>query len=151
MPDWNTEVLPVLEAVHVAIQRDSAGGTAMVFASDGDTINDVLGREANDKRTAAVLLELRSAGFITCEATMGGGVHLSQLTEKGSQYVAGWPTAPGADVQDRLIAALDRYIPDASSAAERSRLEKLRDGVAGVGRDVLTDVLAKIATSHIGD
>src|SRR4051794_15085698 len=110
MPDWNTEVLPVLEAVNQAVDRDSK--TIGFFVTDDETMNGVLDRDPHDPRTAAILMELAKTGFILAKATMGGHVEMIELTEKGNQHVAGWPVDPGDDAQERLVAALDRLIAD---------------------------------------
>jgi len=69
-----------------------------------------------------------------------------QLSEKGYQAVAGWPSRPGDDVFVRLLDVLQERIDGAPTETERTRLEKFRDGAVGVGKDVLTDVLSKAAT-----
>ena len=70
-----------------------------------------------------------------------------RLEEKGYQVAAGWPSASGDVAFERLLALLDERIPAATSEEERSKLERFRDGVVGVGRDVLTGVLTTSANA----
>jgi hypothetical protein len=44
---------------------------------------------------------------------------------------------------------IQERIDNADTEEERNRLERFRDGAVGVGRDVFTEVLAKVATSQI--
>jgi DNA-binding PadR family transcriptional regulator len=145
MLDWRNDVRPVLVAVYEALAAE--GG--MIPTTDLGGVSAALGRETEDERTYRVLVELKEKGYISGTQTGGGGFVLIQLQEKGLQEVAGWPTRPGEDTYAQLLAALSERIEQSDSPEERTKLERFRDALAGVGRDVLTDVLAKVATSGL--
>jgi hypothetical protein len=63
--------------------------------------------------------------------------------------VAGWPTEAGPDLLARLLVLVDERIAAAESDDERSKWQRFRDGVVGVGRDVAADVLAALATGAV--
>jgi len=67
---------------------------------------------------------------------------------RGWQVVAAWPGAASDDVVLRLLDVLNAEIERTDDPDRKSKLEKLRDGVAGIGRDVLTDVLSKVLTGQ---
>ncbi|MGH2946524.1 MAG: hypothetical protein ACRDPC_09760 [Solirubrobacteraceae bacterium] len=144
--DWNEDIRPVLLATYAAVAKGDPYGVEQA------AVNADLEREPDDARTDRALFELGKAGYI--EATIGPtsgmfGPNLCRLTETGLQYTAGWPTATGPDAADRLIWALEQSINEAPSDAERSKREKALTGVMGIGRDVLTDVLSKLATGAL--
>jgi hypothetical protein len=58
-----------------------------------------------------------------------------------------WPS-PGT-AADRLLAALDDAIRRAATPDERTRLEKMREGAAGVGRDLLVGVTTAMLTGQL--
>lgn len=62
-----------------------------------------------------------------------------RLLEKGRRTVGQWPPE---DQYDAFVAVLDQQIASAPTEEERSRLERMRDVALGMGRDVLTSVLA---------
>jgi hypothetical protein len=68
-----------------------------------------------------------------------------QPTEKALQVVAGWPG--GADA---LLAELAARLDDAATEDGRGKLQRALDGLSGLGREVLSDVIANVATGRIG-
>jgi len=136
--DWSTRVLPVLNALARAYSRAPSpigiGTEAIVeeLDADGDT-NSV----------ALVLGELVRTGYL--EETLGAdqlpGPASSRLTEKGLQVTAGWPSASGDVAFDRLLTVIEERIEASTTDEERSKWERFRDEVAGVGRDVIVGVL----------
>jgi hypothetical protein len=150
MPDWISEVLLLLQAVHRSIQRDSESGASRFFSTQTATVNDELGRSDDDPRTGAILLELRNTGYISAEFSMGSPPRapLIRLTERGSQYVAGWPSRLDDHLYPALIASLEERIAHADPD-ERTSLEKLREGVKAVGQAVVTGVLIDMARRGI--
>jgi hypothetical protein len=144
--DWNEDIRPVLIATYGAVAKGDPYGV------EQRAINAELGREPDDRRTDRALFELEKGGYVEASITATGGDYgpgLSRLTEKGLQYTAGWPTSTGSDAADRLIWALEQSVKEAPSEDERSKRERARDGVLGIGRDVLTDVLSKLATGSL--
>jgi hypothetical protein len=80
--DWETEVLPVLQAVYTA--RGSADADLGVSET---TINEVLDRQSDDSRTERVLTMLIRGDYLeTTIQTMGS--RYCQITEKGLQITA---------------------------------------------------------------
>jgi len=96
---------------------------------------------------------LAEAGYLMTENSIDQAsgeimVEVQQLTEKSLQQVAGWPITGTRDLSAELIAAIDARIADAAPE-ERGRLERLREAVAEVGKDVLAEVIAKVATHGV--
>jgi hypothetical protein len=137
--DWNAEIRPVLDAVKEAIDRNGYG------YAEGDEINAVLGRAADDQSTDLALSKLRDAGFIDGYREAEGWSNCT-LAEKGLQTVAGWPTRPGDDTYELLLAVLAQRIESASTEEEKSKWLKLRDGFVSAGRDFAIDLLSNVAT-----
>ena len=137
--DWQADIRPVLEALKEAIDRNRHG-----FA-EGDEINVVLNREANDRAADLALSKLRGEGYIDGYRGAEGWSDCT-LIDKGLQTVAGWPSRPGDDTYELLLAALAQRIEAAPNDEERSKWTKLRDGVGGVGREFVIEVLSNLAT-----
>jgi DNA-binding PadR family transcriptional regulator len=144
--DWKQDVYPVLVALYTAMAK---GGSPK--GADQGSINSELGRDPGDATTDRVLYELERAGYIEASVRIQQslGPSVARLTEKGLQHVAGWPGIERTDLADRLLWALEQRIEEADNDEERGKLRKLRDEAMGVGRDVLTDVLSKIATGQV--
>lgn len=102
--------------------------------------------------TDRVLYELEKAGYV--EATVAndsswGGV-ICKLTPLGLQLVAGWPSTTGDAAVAKLFALVDRRIVEAETAEERSRWQRVRDGLLSFGRDALVEVLGAAAGTAAG-
>ena len=72
------------------------------------------------------------------------GSRFCQITEKGLQITAGWPTGAADAAYTRLLTLIDEHVEEAATDEERSKWERLRDGVLGVGRDVGVRVLSAL-------
>ena len=73
-----------------------------------------------------------------------GGPSSVLLAEKALQRVAGWPSSDGAALYAAILAEVDRRLaPTEVTEDERSKLERLRDFITGVGHDVLVSVLTR--------
>ena len=87
------------------------------------------------------------------EETLGTDQHVGpawcRLDEKGLQVIAGWPASSGEAAFERLITLIDERIDTASTEEERSKWQRLRDGIAGVGRDVIVGVLTTTVNSAV--
>lgn len=147
--DWNTRVLPVLEAVNRAYASGAyEGGLGVRY----EAIVRELGLEEDGEgrfRMGHVLDELVRTGYL--EATLTSDIHhgpeFCKLTERGLSMMAGWPSSPGEVAFERLLTILDERIADAATPEERTKWEAFRDGVLGVGRDVVTGVLTTAANA----
>jgi hypothetical protein len=146
--DWSSRVLPILNAVARAYSRAPSS-----LGVRTESIVEELGPDADSHMVALTLEELDRAGYL--EETLGSdqlpGPAASRLTEKGLQVTAGWPAASGEVALDRLLAMIDQRIDAATSDEERSRWERLRDGVLGVGRDVFVGVLTATISAAAKD
>lgn len=144
--EWQDRVLPVLEAInHIYGQADPALGLRL------ELLADEIGVAVKDEELGRVVYELCQTGYL--KATMEADQMLAplffRLEEKALKVVAGWPTEAGADLFARLLVILDDRIASARSPEERSKWERFRDGVVGVGRDVASDVLSALATGAV--
>jgi hypothetical protein len=133
----------VLRAVHDATTKHP-------FPAHGierTAIAEELGRAEDDPRTSFALVRLVDAGYLqaTLETDQHHGPWAVELTERGLQVTAGWPTGPGDALLASLLAEVERRIATTESAEERSSLERFRDFAVGVGRDVLVSVLSAYA------
>jgi hypothetical protein len=138
--DWAKDVLPVLEGVYEVWTDDPQPEGGVSF----DQVNAVLGREADDYSTQLVFMQLVDAGYLK-PGPFGprngpgpGGPSSVLLAEKALQRVASWPSTDGAALYAAMLAEVDRRLASAEvTEDERSKLERLRDFMTGVGRDVL--------------
>ena len=116
-----------------------------------ETLAKELGITAEDDQLGIVVSELCRTGYL--EATMKADQMVAplffRLSEKGLKVVAGWPAEAGTDLLARLLVLVDERIASAESAEERSKWERLRNAVVGVGRDVASEVLAALAAGAI--
>lgn len=126
---WETEILPVLEAVHAVIARDPFP----VNGAQHTEIDAELGREEWDSNTGLALNRLAAAGYVTklMEVDNHVGPLAVDLTEKGLQLTAGWPTGAADAFYQSMIAKLDERIAAATDDHERSALERFRDFAVG--------------------
>jgi len=142
--DWEADVRPVLVAVKDVLDATDD----LIRGADLESVHTALGdRAVSEGVTHAALEELRRTDYI--EGRVGFGnppvMFFIKLTEKGRQEVAGWPVAPGADFGAKLLDELERRIADAGNEEERTRLQRLRDAVADVGKSVITSILTDMA------
>lgn len=134
--DWN-QVEPVLLAVYRRLSDEREVEPEQVCAD--------LGRAEDDEATTRALIELRQYGYI--DGIVSGYLEPPRnMRPTGLQHCAGWPT-PGSEsvFVAQFLTAIDARANDASvPAEERSRLKKLFDAAGAVGKDVLTEVTAKV-------
>lgn len=138
---WTTRELPVLLAV---LELEEAGEAVVT----GAKLAEMAGiGEAEAKRAFDALAEdgFLSHGQMVHAGRSGWAVMVPRLRGKGRRAVDQWP----ANGFDALVAIIGQRIQDEAEPAERSKLERLRDAILGVGRDVATDVLGA-AIKHAG-
>jgi hypothetical protein len=75
-----------------------------------------------------------------------GGDYLERTAFEG---MTGWPSGAPDAAYARLLALIDEHVEGAASDEERSRWQRLRDAVVGVGRDVAVDVLSAAAQTGL--
>jgi hypothetical protein len=146
MLDWTTEVRPVLDATFRLIDDPDVLEVTSLQVADA--------LERPHEGVVQTMAYLAEADYLSTEASIDQAsgevvMEVNGLTEKSLQLVANWPI-PGIsnDAHAALLKVIDERMVDAVPE-ERSRLEKLRDGVAGVGRDVTVQVLAELARRQI--
>jgi hypothetical protein len=76
-----------------------------------------------------------------------GALSLPRLNERGLRVAGVWPSD---DAYLDLIRRLEDRIATTSDADARTRLEKVRDGLVGAGRDVLVGVLTSYVQGQAG-
>jgi hypothetical protein len=110
------------------------------------TLANEFGVAVDDPQLGRVVYELAQTGYLeaTIETDQMLAPRFFRLTERGLQVAAGWPTEAGIDLLVRLLALIDARIESAGSEEERSKWQRLRDGVVGVGRDVAAAVLSAL-------
>lgn len=139
---WTSADLPTLQAVAELAQSHkghlAAGQVAAVTGLDLDTTLEALER-------------LLKAGYIDAQALHGDNrtvaVIIGGMTERGLREVGAWPSTEVA--ADRLIAALDALVANASTPDERTRWQRVRDGIAGAGRDVTVGLATAVLTGQL--
>ena len=137
---WETIELPILEAV-----------VGMEDAVRSVTVANIA--EASGLSTTHVshgLRRLADGGYVTGRRIHGTGLPFELIgvraTELARRATGQWPAA---DPYAELMLALELRIDATADLEARGKLERLRDAVAGVGRDVITGVLTALATSAI--
>lgn len=141
---WTNRDLPVLEAAVRGVDqhRVAGGGGGIPFQE----IADQTGLRENDVYASARALE--DAGLVELRlvlpATRG---RISAVSGQARQIAGSWPTEE--TYVDRLLAAVEALEANATDEDTRSRLRKLRDGLAAAGRDLLVSVAAATISGQI--
>ena len=138
---WYSRALPILEAV-----RDTEGSDeSFVFM-----IGDLADRTGLDPRHVVVEVErLIEGGYLS--GKLGGPVsggdfrpmHISsaRLAPAGARVVGLWPPD---DPYEALLTLLERRVAEAPDEETRSKWRKARDSIAGLGKDVGSNVIAGV-------
>ena len=138
LPDaWYSRDLPVLEAcVRLADENPGIGGR----------VGDIMGMTGFDEATvSASTRALEDAGYIRRHVmSPGRATRVDAVSGAARAAVGQWPSPESA--AERLVVTLEAQIAATTNPEERGRLERLLQGVTGVARDVLVDVLAKAIT-----
>lgn len=83
---------------------------------------------------------LKEDGFVKGGESTGAGVtRFTDLTAKGRREVGQWPSPDAA--ADRLLAALDAAIAKAPEGEQKGRLQKAREALGGMTRDLFVDLV----------
>jgi hypothetical protein len=133
-------------AVLVAIAKvfDDNPGTEL-FTNE---VADIAGVDQDTARRAtAAWLE---GGYLRGEDLSGYGdttYTVQGLTEKGRRESGLWPN-PEA-LTNQLLAILEQRINDTDDPDTRSRLQKARDGLKGVPREVLVSLIGSLGSGTI--
>ncbi|MFI7067083.1 hypothetical protein ACIBL3_39220 [Kribbella sp. NPDC050124] len=135
-----TRDLPVL--THIVEFYDENGHTP-----DPSDITEACGFD--DKETvqrALRALQHEEPPFIKGLQTVltGDAIGIGAPTGHARRVVGAWPT-PDA-LADRIIAALNDAADNEPDEVKKGKLHRAAAAVAGVGRDILTDVTAQVIT-----
>ncbi len=131
---WDIQELPLLEVIRNDEEEEPTYGLS----------SDEVGRRAGlDPRTAqATLKELHRAGYIrgneVSNHSTGWGLIGVMLEEKGRRAVRQWPSD---DAYEELIRVLQDRLARSDDEGEKSRLLRLRDALADVGRNVVAAMI----------
>lgn len=138
---WKS-IEPVLRAVFEAYPKVMPG-----IGVSREQVAEILDRKPSDMRTVRALYELERAGYIT--VTMQSDAHFGpsyvELTEKSFRLMAGWPGEGSDATATALLDLIQKRLEAADTDEERSRWVTLREGVLGLGHDVLVELLAAVA------
>jgi hypothetical protein len=139
-PTWASLERPILEVV-ARHDEDQLG------ASTGDVVTET-GLAAGAVHRA--IQRLVQAGYVdgsdvTSMGSSGPEYMDLHLLEAGLREVGVWP----GDPYDALLAIVASQLDTEPDADRRGRLQKLRDGLVGVGREVVTGVLTAYASGQL--
>jgi DNA-binding IclR family transcriptional regulator len=129
---WAKREAPILEAV-LTIEEDDEDRMS------SSQVADKVGLPEAEVMRA--LTALNEADFVTWSQVAGLGFSKlyirPRLLERGRRAVGQWPV----DGFDALVEILDERIRREPAGDERTKLERLRAAVGGMGRDVIVDVV----------
>ncbi|HYN35574.1 MAG TPA: hypothetical protein VEV82_01220 [Actinomycetota bacterium] len=134
---WLKREMPILEAVFELEERSGDDG---FITTTVEQIADATGLDLGEVRRG--VRALYESGYIVGENTtvhVGYNLYGIRLLEKGRQRVGQWP---GQDSYESLITFLEDSINSEEDPDRKSKLERLKDGVTSVGRDVAGSVLS---------
>ncbi len=137
---WASRDFPVLrEAARVLDRGDGPVTAAPLTEATGLTQQEVFSA-----------FDALVPGYLTGEPadTLGGrmDVFFAGITERGRRAVGLWPSGESVDA---LVDALRQAEEAASDPEEKSAIRRAAGAVLGVGRDVMTDVMAAVITKQI--
>ncbi len=146
LPDqWADRDLPVLIAV-ARLLEDGFGGVL-----DSTAIQPHVRLDRADLARALLALQ---PGYLEVEVQRGFGggggpprMSVVALTERGRRAVGLWPSERNVDA---LVYALEQAADQAPTEEQRGKLRQAAHAVAGVGRDVMVDVLGAVAARASG-
>lgn len=142
LPDlWASRDFPVLVAVARLLDETGRPVTSYEVASEVQIEQPTAVRALTN--LAHGFLEVRSENSVS-----DNDCYVVGITADGLRAAGQWPS-PEAAV-DRLIAALDAQIDVAPEGSPKaSKLRALRDGVVGVSRDLLVEVMGAVITGRL--
>jgi hypothetical protein len=134
MTDWQAEALPVLQAAYRVRVTDPRPAHVPVNA-----LNVELQREPDSSVTFQTLGDLLKDEYLEVVAGTWDGMNRSpymlDISAKGLQRIAGWPSSATDAVYSALVDALGHAVNSTDDPVERSRLERIRVGLVELGRD----------------
>ncbi|MBT9273621.1 hypothetical protein KMZ32_05975 [Phycicoccus sp. MAQZ13P-2] len=136
---WTTRDRPVLMAVAMRLDEGKS--------ISSETVAEELNISPSDAARAMIALldvyiqgsELRGLGPSTVIA--------SGLTERGRRVAGLWPAGEGVDA---LVNALRQAEEATDDPEEKGAIRRATGAVLGVGKDVMTDVVAAVIAKQMG-
>ena len=137
---WTSRDFPVLrEAARVIDSGDGPVTSAPLVEATGLTRPEVF--SAFDALVPAYL-----TGESVDSLAGRNDVSFTAITERGRRAVGLWPSGESVDA---LVDALRQAEDGADDPEEKSAIRRAAGAVLGVGRDVMTDVMAAVITKQI--
>jgi hypothetical protein len=135
---WPTVELPILRAIVRAQQNQEIVWKAVI-----DAVPDL-----DQRLRQTTLFWLHDAEYITATVSVfGDSIQVRGATEKTLRLTGAWPT-PESELA-RLIALLDERIASAEGD-EKTKLQRLRDALVGMGQGTAAGVLAGFLRQYLG-
>jgi hypothetical protein len=138
---WASRDLPVLRET----ARLLDGGTARV------QVKDLVEPTGLDQESIVLALNALVPGYLDGKPMDSWGGRLDwfvkEITERGRRTVGLWPTGESVDA---LVDALRQAEAATDDPEEKSALRRAAGAVLGVGRDVMTDVMAAVIAKQMG-
>jgi hypothetical protein len=141
-PTWYGRDLPVLAATVSLLSEPGHAPAVQVWQ-----IAERVKWEPQDVFEALVALK---DDYVVLQGAIRpgpGAVMVVGVTSEARRAVGQWPTPE--NISARLLAALQEAADRESDPAQKSRLRTAAEAVAGIGRGVLVEVVAKVITAHI--
>jgi DNA-binding MarR family transcriptional regulator len=129
---WNEREAPILEAIWAAEEVGERPGP--------EQLADLVGLDVTV--VARAVTALVDAKYVAGAEDSSLADRFAQynalwLLERGRRAIGQWPPGPG----DAFLVTLNRLIAAETDPEERSRLAKLRDAAADVGKQVLAGAI----------
>ena len=137
---WSADRRVLAEIVR-QLEEDGLDFADCASAFEGAEVEPASGRRS--------IQRLVNAGMLDGQPVLSGDWVVKGVTERGLRESGVWP-APADQVAAQLIAALTQAAEDESEPEKRSKLRGAAASVAGIGKDVLTEVIASYAAKMAG-
>ncbi len=137
---WYRLDLPVLEA---AVELDADGQSI-----EGSPLATATG--LGEDEIALALQALLEANYFEGRVTKTFGptriIHIHGITEKARRETGQWPSG---DLYESLLAVLRADIERTDDPEKKTKLQAMRDAASSIGRDVVVEVLTRVATGQL--
>ncbi len=138
---WYSRAVPILRAVREVEGTDESyvlqiGSLADRTGLDPNHIVVEVERLIDDGFLAGKLAKLMTGGDVR-----PWHVNNARLAPSGARALGLWPSN---DPYEALLALLERRVTEAPDEDTRSKLRKVRDTIAGLGRDVGSNLIANV-------
>lgn len=136
---WNRDLPVLVEAVRHFDRIEQP--------LDAETIAETLGIDTLDVMAAVRALEDGALLKPSGPGADARGGWLAGITPDARRATGAWPTPE--NTWDRLLAQVEERIEAATTEEEKTRWQRLRDGAAGVGRDLGVGVMTALIGGYL--